>query len=100
MPQDPVITFLLVHSSCTTTAIQQARMGLLDDDGQVHALVNRTIDVVGSCRTKWPNLNAVAIEQTGVFALLLCSLLIPFPFLFLYSWLVPFLSSPGPLRTE
>ena len=62
MPQDPVITFLLVNSSCTTTALQQARMGLLDDDCQVHPLVNRTVDVVGPCRTKWPNLNAVAID--------------------------------------
>ncbi len=35
---------------------------LLDNDGQVHPLVDRAVDVVGPRCGKWSNLNAVPID--------------------------------------
>src|SRR5260370_33894872 len=58
-----LMTFLLVYSSCTTPALQQRRMGLLDDDGQIHARVAGTVAMVRSCRGKGSNrLLVVPIE--------------------------------------
>ena len=37
-------------------------MTLLDNDRQVHPLMNHTIDVIGSRCGKWSDLNAIAID--------------------------------------
>src|SRR5438045_1264416 len=39
-----------------------ASLVLLNNDRQVHPLMDLTIDVVGPCYVKWSNLNATAIN--------------------------------------
>ncbi len=39
---------------------QEQAVGLLNHNGQLHILVDRTIDVIDPRSSKWPNFNALA----------------------------------------